>query len=239
MREPYAEPWDQKGTFYGINTMPPDTFIQAVETLNELGWRVGTHAVGDAALDLVLEGYESAHAQQSIVGKRWVIEHGFLPAADQFPKMRELGLAVTAQNHLYVAGPSLEKYWGRERAEWSTPVRAYLDERIPVSGGTDSPVIPYPPLLVIYHFVTRDTITGGVFGEAQGITREEALRLLTVDNAYLTFEEDLKGSIEPGKLADLVVLSEDIMTIPGARIPDITVLMTMVGGRIVHEHEDF
>ena len=238
MREPYVEPWGRNGTYYGVNTMLPEVFTATVLKLNELGWRVSTHAIGDAAIDLVLDGYEAANAQAPITGKRWVIEHGFIPAGDQFPRIRALGLVVSAQHHLYLAGPSLEKYWGRERANRTTPIRTYLDEGIPVSGGTDAPVVPYPPLAVIYHFVTRDTISGGVYGEDQRISREEALRLVTINNAYLTFEEDLKGSIEPGKLADLVVLSDDIMTVPEEQIDDLTVLMTMVGGSVVHEHPD-
>ena len=146
---------------------------------------------------------------------------------------------ISAQNHLYLAGPSLVKYLGAERAAWTTPVRTYLDERLPVAAGTDSAVVPYPPLWAIYHFVTRDSISGGVFGADQRITREEALRASTMGNAYLTFEEELKGSVEPGKLADLVVLSGDIMTGPPDRIEEMTVLMTMVGGTIVFEHRDF
>ena len=239
MRDPYVEPWGRQGTFHGINTIPAEAFTATVQTLNELDWRVATHAVGDAAIDLVLDGYEAAHADQPITGKRWAIEHGFITAADQFPRLRALGLAVSAQHHLYVAGPSLEKYWGRERAGATTPIRTYLDENIPVSGGTDSPVIPYPPLSVIYHFVTRDTLSGGVFGPDQAVSREEALRLVTINNAYLTFEEDLKGSIEPGKLADVVVLSDDLMSVAEDRIDDLAVLMTMVGGNIVYEHADF
>ena len=235
MREPYAEPWGEGGTFYGINTGPRSHYVPVVKELNRLGWRVATHAVGDAAIDLVLEAYEEVNSERSIVGQRWAIEHGFIPAADQFARIRDLGLLISAQNHLYVAGPSLEKYWGRERAEWVTPVRTYLDEGIEVSGGTDSSVVPYPPLWVIYHFVTRDTISGGVFGPDQAISREEAVRLVTINNAYLTFEEDIKGSIEPGKLADLVVVSEDIMSCPVECILEADVTLTMVGGRIVYE----
>ena len=85
-----------------------------VRTLNRLDWRVFTHAVGDAAIDEVLAGYEAANAEKSIVGRRWGIEHGFIPHADQFPRMKTLGLFVSAQNHLYLAGPSLVKYWGPE-----------------------------------------------------------------------------------------------------------------------------
>ena len=84
-----------------------------------------------------------------------------------------------------------------------------------MSGGTDSGVVPYPPLWVIYHFVTRDTITGGVLGADQKISREDALRLVTSNHWYLTFEEETKGIIAPGRYADMVVLAEDIMTVAG------------------------
>ena len=132
--------------------------------------------------------------------------------------MKALDLVISAQDHLYLAGPSLVNYWGPARAAQTTPVRTYLDQGFVVAGGTDSAVVPYPPLWVIYHFVSRDTISGGVMGADQKITRQEALRLSTINNAYLTFEESVKGSIEPGKLADLVVLPEDILTVPEKRI---------------------
>ena len=114
-----------------------------------------------------------------------------------------------------------------------------LDERfkgdeIVVAGGTDSAVVPYPPLWVIYHFVTRDTISGGVLGADQKITRKEALQVETINNAYLTFEERVKGSIEPGKLADLVVLPEDTLTVAERHIEQMHVSMTMVGGAVVY-----
>jgi len=239
MREPYAEPWGKGGTFFGLQRIPQETYTAIVKELARQGWRVATHAVGDAAIDQVLAGYEEANRRQSIVGRRWTIEHGFIPRQDQFLGMNRLGLVVSAQHHLYVAGPILQKYWGPKRANWFTPMRAYLDNDVMVSLGTDSPVIPYPPLWVIYHFVTRDTISGGVFGEDQRITREETLRAITLNNAYLNFEENIKGSLEPGKLADLVVLSGDIMSCPGEEIRDLSVLMTMVDGRIVYRDENF
>ena len=131
------------------------------------------------------------------------------------------------------------KYWGPQRAGRTTPVKAYLDAGLPVSGGTDSAVVPYPPLWVIYHFVTRDTITGGVLGPDQKISREHALRLVTRNHWYLTFEENTKGMIAPGRYADMVVLAEDIMTVPEKRIEQMNVLMTMVGGKTVFRHADF
>jgi predicted amidohydrolase YtcJ len=239
MRAPYAAPFDQDGSYYGINTTEPENYLMTVQELNRLQWPVSTHAVGDAAIDLVLDAYERVNEEQSIFGKRWTIEHGFIPAQDHFPRIRNLGLTVSAQNHLYVAGPSLEKYWGRTRADWVTPVRTYLDENISISGGTDASVVPFPPLWVLYHFITRDTITGGVFGANQAITREEAVRLITISNAHLTFEEGIKGSIETGKLADLVVLSDDIMTCPATCIRDADIVLTMVGGQIVFENPTF
>ena len=231
MREPYEEPWGQGGTFHGLRTMPQTAFNEVVIRLAEKGWRVATHAVGDLAIDQVLEGYVGANEVAPLAGKRWAIEHGFIPRPDHFPTINRLGLLVAGQHHLYLAGPSLEKYWGRERADWTTPMRAYLDAGVMVSAGTDAPVVPYPPLWVLHHFVTRETISGGVFGEDQRVSVEEGLRLLTENVAYLNFEEDLKGSLEPGKLADFVVLSADPREVPA---DEIQVEMTVVGGETVY-----
>jgi hypothetical protein len=196
---------------------------------------VATHAVGDAAIDEVIAAYEAANAERSIRGRRWTLEHGFIPEADQFPRLKALDLIISAQDHLYLAGPSLVNYWGPVRANRTTPVREYLDRGFLVAGGTDSAVVPYPPLWVIYHFVTRDTISGGVLGADQKISRQEALRIETINNAYLTFEERSKGSIEVGKLADLVVLPQDILTCAAKDIERMRVSMTIVGGRVVYE----
>src|SRR5438067_9049184 len=147
--------------------------------------------------------------------------------------MKALDLVVSAQDHLYLAGPSLVNYWGAARAARTTPMRTYLDRGFVVAGGTDSPVVPYPPLWVIYHFVSRDTISGGVLGPGEKISRKEALQVETINNAFLTFEERIKGSIEPGKLADLVVLPDDILTCPDKQLEQMRVAMTMVGGTLV------
>ncbi len=235
MREPYAEPWDEKGTFKGLQTQSTEAFEATVLALNERGWRVATHAVGDAAIDLVLNAYERANARRSIAGRRWSIEHAFIGRPDHLPRVKALGLALAVQNHLYLAGPSLVAYWGPARAALTTPARLYLDAGLPVSSGTDAPVVPYPPLWTLYHFITRDTIAGGVLGPDQRVTREEALRMATTGNAWLTMEEADKGAIEPGKLADLVLLSEDPLTCAPTALRDAEVLLTMVGGKIVHD----
>jgi predicted amidohydrolase YtcJ len=233
MRDLYETPWDEKGTYRGLQTIDTERYIGAVRELNRQNWRVATHAVGDAAIDLVLNAYEKANAEQSIIGRRWSIEHAFIGRPDHLPRMKALAVAISAQNHLFLAGPSLVKYWGAARAGITTPVKMYLDAQLPVSSGTDAPVVPYPPLWTLYHFITRDTITGGVLGADQKVSREQALRMATINNAWLNMEERLKGSIEPGKFADLLILDEDPLTCPEPRLRDAKVLMTMVGGKVV------
>ncbi len=235
MREPYEEPWGEGGAFSGLQTVPREPFVETVRALHASGWRVATHAVGDAAIDLVLDAYEVANADAPLQGLRWVIEHGFIPRDDQFPRMRVLGLSVSAQDHLYLAAPSLAEYWGEDRAAWTTPLRAYLDADIPVSLGTDSPVVPYDPWWVLHHFTTRETISAGVFGADQRVTRLEALRAATEGYAYLTFSEDERGSLEVGKLADLAVTAMDYLTCPDPCLESMQVDLTVVGGRIVWE----
>jgi predicted amidohydrolase YtcJ len=239
MRDLYEPPFDERGTFRGLQTVDTATFTEVVRELNRRGWRVATHAVGDAAIDLVLDAYEAANHDRSIAGRRWTIEHAFIGRRDHLPRMKALDLAISAQNHLYLAGPSLVKYWGSARAALTTPVRRYLDAGLLVSSGTDAAVVPYQPLWTLYHFVTRDTLTGGVMGDDQRITRQEALRLATINNARLMGDEKRKGSIEAGKLADLVVLSENILMCPEPRIRDAEVLMTMIAGAIVYQAPAF
>ncbi|MSQ71503.1 MAG: amidohydrolase [Betaproteobacteria bacterium] len=234
MRTAYQEPFGRGGRFRGIQVLPVADLNAAVRELNQLGWRVATHAVGDAAIDQVIAAYALADRDRSIHGKRWVIEHVFIGRPEHYSQMRALDLMISAQNHLYRAGPSLVKYWGRARAEQVTPVRSFLDAGFAVAGGTDSPVIPYNPFRAMYHFISRETISDGVYGANQRITREEALRVFTINNAKLTFEEGIKGSIERGKLADLVILPADILSIPEKQIEGLKPVATMVGGRFVY-----
>lgn len=233
MRDLYEKPWDENGTYRGLQTLDTERYIAAVRELNRQAWRVATHAVGDAAIDLVLNAYEKANAEQSIVDRRWSIEHAFIGRPDHLPRMKALGVAIAAQHHLFLAGPSLVKYWGAARAGITTPAKMYLDAQLPVSSGSDAPVVPYPPLWTLYHFITRDTISGGVLGAEQRVTRQQALRMATINNAWLNMEERTKGSIEPGKFADLVILDVDPLTVPEPRLRDARVLATLVGGKVV------
>jgi predicted amidohydrolase YtcJ len=127
MRDLYQPPFDEQGTYRGLQTVDTTEFIDTVRELNRRGWRVATHAVGDAAIDLVLKAYETADQERSIRGRRWTIEHAFIGRPEHLPRMKALDVAISAQDHLYLAGPSLVKYWGAERAALTTPVRSYLD----------------------------------------------------------------------------------------------------------------
>lgn len=235
MREPYEEPWGEGGTYYGLQTVDRDAFRASVLALRQADRRVATHAVGDSAIDLVLDAYRAADSLAPIVGRRWVMEHGFIPREDHFEEMRSLGLVVSVQDHLYVAAPSLVEYWGAERAGWTTPLRAYIEADIPVSLGTDAPVVPYDPWWMLHHFTTRGTISAGVLDDAQAVDRLSALRAATEGYAYLVFAEDERGTLEEGKQADLIVTTESYLECPDPCLETMEVDLTVVDGRIVWE----
>lgn len=239
MTRPYEEPMGQGGTYFGLQTVSQADFNAQVLAINRAGWRAAVHAVGDAAVDQVLTGYEAAHADKDLRQNGWTIEHAFVTRPDQYPRIRAMNLRMSVQDHLYLVAPVLRGYWGLDRASQVTPVKTYLDEGFLVAGGTDSPVIPVNPFWVMYHFLTRDTITGGVYGQNQAVaSRETVLRLLTINNARLTDEADIKGSVEVGKLADFVVLSADYMTIPDADVENLKAVATFVGGVKVYQNPD-
>jgi predicted amidohydrolase YtcJ len=235
MSEPFAGDYGKGGTYFGLTVVPPAEYTAVVKTINDLGWRATTHAVGDAAIDQVLDAYEAANAEHPIAGKRWAIEHLFVSRPEQLVRMKKLDLMLSVQDHLYLAAPALKNYLGAARASQITPVKTYLDTGLLVAGGTDSPVVPFNPFFAYYHFLTRDTITDGVYGPNEAVmSREELLRMVTINYAKLTGEADIKGSIEPGKLADFAVLSDDLLTVAAAKIPTMRAMLTYVGGREVY-----
>jgi hypothetical protein len=235
MTQPYQEPYGKGGTYYGLTVVPPDKYGALVSGVHKLGFRVATHAVGDAGVDQVLAAYESANAQQDLSREGWSIEHAFVTRPDQYPRMKKLGLALSVQDHLYLVAPILKNYWGAERASQVTPVKTYLDQGFLLAGGTDSPVVPFNPFWSMYHFLTRDTISAGVYGSDQQVAdRLQVLRMFTLNYARLTGEEARKGSIEAGKWADFVVLSDDYLTVPAKQVESLKALATYVEGTQVY-----
>lgn len=200
------------------------------------GWRPGPHAVGDASIDQLLEAYEYVNEQIDITDRRWIVDHGILLQPDHYERVKDLGLIVLPQpRHLYIIGDKFIEYWGEELAHVSYRLRDWIDNGIKLSLGADKPVSSRSkPIMQIYVAVTRGTGWGGVLGPDQGLTREEAIRGITLDSAYTSFEEDIKGSIEPGKYADFVVLSDDILTVPAEDIQHIEVETTVLAGNVIY-----
>jgi predicted amidohydrolase YtcJ len=240
LSKPYLEPYGQGGKFTGLTVSPPNAYTEVVRELNSKGWHVITHAVGDAALDEVLDAYAAADKDSSIKGKRWSVEHAFVSRPEQVARLKALDIAVSAQDHLYLAAPVLKKYWGWGIASEVTPVKTYLDAGLLVAGGTDSPVMPFNPFWNLYHMASRDTISDGVYGEDQKIaSRPLLLKLVTINYAKLIGEEKTRGSIEPGKLADFAVLTDDFLTVKPEIIRDMKALSTWVGGREVYRAQGY
>ena len=236
MSRPYVEPMGKDGTYYGLQIMPQSVLNEYLVGINRAGFRAAVHAVGDAAIDEVLTSMEAANADHDISHAGWAIEHAFISRPDQYPRIKALNLRMSVQDHLYLAAPVLKRYWGMDRAAQVTPLKTYMDQGFLVALGTDSPVIPVNPFWVMYHFLTRDTISDGIYGANQAVTsRDAVLRMMTINNAKLTDEQALKGSIEVGKLADFVVLSADYMTVPDSQVQNLKALATYVGGKEVYK----
>jgi predicted amidohydrolase YtcJ len=231
-REPYADRPGERGAM----RISPASLREAMLKVNRYGWRPSIHAMGDATLDNVLDAYEAANAETPIRDRRWIVEHIPIAHADQMDRMARIGVLISAQIQPYGGAPGMIRSLGQARAERAVPMREWLDHRLMVSTGSDwAGGRDNNPFENVYFYVTRRTREGTVLGANQKITRAEALRVATVNNAYMTFEEELKGSIERGKLADFVILSADILTVPDEEILKIRPVATYVGGRRVFE----
>jgi len=225
-----------KPGYRGLQKVPTDQFKRFAALVAKYGYRLRPHAVGDAAIDEALDAFEYANAQTPIVKRRWMIDHAFLLGRQHYDRVKRLGLVINSQYmHNYELGALILKAWKRPLADRSEPYREWLQNGIMFAGGSDGPVSYYAePLLEIYGEVTRGTQWGGRLGPDQSISREDAIRSVTINGAYTTFEEKVKGSIEPGKYADFVVLSGDILKVPAEKIRDLKVLATVLGGRTVY-----
>jgi predicted amidohydrolase YtcJ len=221
--------------YRGLQKVPTEHFEKFAALVAKYGYRLRPHAVGDGAIDEALDAFEYANKQVPITDKRWMIDHAFLLGPTHYARVKRLGLIINSQYmHNYELGALILKAWKRPLADRSEPYAEWLKNGIMFAGGSDGPISYYAePLLEIYGEVTRGTQWGGKLGPDQGISRADAIRSVTINGAYTTFEEKLKGSIEPGKYADFVVLSDDILSIPAERIRDTKVLTTVLGGKTV------
>jgi hypothetical protein len=225
--------------FVGKLLLPPGGAAELEEMLRFAGrskLQVQVHVVGDAALDRLLDAVSNVAAEVSPRELRWVAVHTFLPSAVAIQRIKKLGLYVTMQDQPVSLGHNMLRYWGEERAARAIPIRSMLAAQVPVGGGTDAPIVDPSPFLSLWWMVTRGTLPdGAVLGADEAISIREALRIYTMGSARIESREDRIGSIEPGKLADIAVLSEDLLSAPPERIRHLRAVLTMVDGKIVHE----
>ncbi|WP_081603999.1 amidohydrolase [Clostridium saccharoperbutylacetonicum] len=210
-------------------------FIDILKLAAENKFQIQVHVAGDAAIEFVVNSYEEINKVTSIKDLRWTAMHVMYPTEESLNKIKKLGIFTTVQNHPYLLGKNMNSFWGEKRANAAIPMRTMLDKGIIMGGGTDAPIVPWNPFISIWWMITRATVNGEVQGIEEAISREEALYLWTMGSAYTQGNEKKLGSIEKGKLADLVVLSKDLLTISSEEIPSIKAITTIVGGKIVYQ----
>ena len=230
------DPYVGGGT--GIPFWEQDDLNKTVALYDKEGFQVMLHAIGDKAINMALNAFEYAAKTNGTTGRRHRVEHGEVPLLSDLPRFKQLG--VIASTQAMFANPDatvLENFaplLGPARASHADSFKIYDDAGVVQAFGSDWGVFPFEPLPAIYCAVTRMTPEGtpaGGWYPAGGISVEAALRHFTRDGAYATFDEDVRGSLSPGKLADFVVLSKDILTIPPSEILTTKVLLTVMGGK--------
>jgi predicted amidohydrolase YtcJ len=224
--------------------------LKQFRPLADYGWEIHTHACGDAAIRQTVDAYkilmDEIRTQNRDADLRWSVIHCYLPDEPETSVIREMAsygiIAAINPANLYFEGDSFVRNIGPERVARHTPYRTFLDAGITMASGSDYPNNSPDPWIGIYHMVTRrHQISGKVYGPEQRISLLEALKTFTINGAYLTYDEGLRGSLEPGKLADLVVLDADLLNAGEAELLEMSskVLITMVGGKVVYEKAGF
>jgi predicted amidohydrolase YtcJ len=234
--EPYADMPSSRG----LATTPPASVARTAELAIANGFQLNVHAIGDRANREVLDIYERTfRAQPERRDLRWRIEHAQHLHPRDIGRFAGLGVIASMQGvHATSDGPWIPRRLGEQRAREGAYVwRQLMESGAVIANGTDAPVEDISPIASFYSSVTRRMNTGEVFYGDQRMTRAEALRSYTLNNAFAAFEEDVKGSIRPGKLADIVVLSRNIMTVPEEEIPGTQVEYTIVGGVVRYRRD--
>jgi predicted amidohydrolase YtcJ len=228
-----STPFAGKPDDYGILTMSQDDIYAAVDDAVANGWRIGIHANGDVTIDMVLNAYERVLANWQGPNPRFRIEHCSLVNPALLQRIKDSGV-VPAPFYTYAHyhGEKWQDY-GADKMEWMFAHRSFLDYGIPVAPASDYTPGPFEPLMAIQSMVTRKDFRGTVWGPSQKISVAEALRVCTINGAFASGEEQIKGSLTTGKLADLVVLAADPHEADPDQIKNIPVLRTIVDGKTV------
>jgi len=235
------EPYEDLPETSGLVLEKIEDIERTAEIAVRHGFQVNTHAIGDRANQETLDIYERTWNRLDVDGKklRWRIEHAQHIDPLDVPRFGELGVIASIQAvHGTSDGPWIPSRLGDERAEaTSQPWRDLFNTNAIVTNGTDVPVERINPIASYYSSVSRTMNNGVKFYPKHVMTREEALQSYTINNAFAAFEEDIKGSLTPGKYADIVILSQDLLTVDEDKIPDITVDITIVGGKIKYTRD--
>ena len=220
----------------GVLRWKPEEMQKAHLTAARAGWQLETHAIGDRAMDEVLDSYAAAIRQLGLKDHRFRIVHAGISTPAIQKRMQEMRVVVDGNPpFVYWIGSWFQKY-GPERVRWSYPARSYLEHGVVEAAGSDVPVTPMNPWWGIWSAVARKEIqTGAVLAPEERISVEEALILYTRNGAFAGFEEDRKGTLSPGKLADFIVVDRDPLKVPADELKDTKVLRTYVGGMLVYE----
>ena len=223
--------------YRGQLLLPPggeDEFVDSLKLIANAGLQTQSHAVGDETIDVIVRSYARVNAEIPIRPLRWTIMHLFHPSDAALKTMAELGIHATMQDHPVLLGHNQKRWWGDEHAAFAIPIRKTIDAGVLVGGGTDGPVVPVDPYLSMWWMTTRQVLKGYVLGGEHAITPKEALQLYTINNARIQGVENDRGSIEVGKLADLVVISQDLLAVSADKIRETRALLTLLGGKIVY-----
>jgi predicted amidohydrolase YtcJ len=239
--EPFSDEPGNHGLL-GEEMQPLSLMRDRMMKADAAGLQICTHAIGDQAISIVLDLYTYVAKAHGEMDRRFRIEHAQHMAAKDFDRFAQLNVIASVQPyHAIDDGRWAEGYIGHDRASRTYAFRTFLNHGVHLAFGTDWDVAPLNPIFTIYAAVTRATLDGknpnGWFPE-QKLTVVEAVEAYTMGSAYAEFQEKVKGSITPGKLADMVVLSDDIFSVDPAKIRDVNVLKTIVGGKVVWDKND-
>jgi predicted amidohydrolase YtcJ len=230
-----AEPYVGRPNDRGILVTPEPALYEVALKAHEAGWQIGVHANGDEAIDLVLRVFERLQRERPRKDPRFRLEHCTVITEGLVRRIAALGAIPTPfSTYVYWHGEKMKEY-GAPRLDRMFALRSFLDAGIRPTQASDYPPGPFEPMMALQSEVTRTDTKGNAWGPRQRVTVEEALRVGTINGAYASFEERLKGSIEAGKLADLVVLGRDPAREDPSSLVRIPVQATMVGGRWVFE----
>jgi predicted amidohydrolase YtcJ len=203
---------------------------------NAAGFQMAAHAIGDRAITMILDAYEAALAASPRPDARPRIEHCGLCTPEHLRRMKAMGvMAIPQPSFIYYLGDSYIENFTAAQLALAYPGRAWIDHRIVAAGSSDVPVVSADPFVNLRSAVTRLTQDGQRMGPEQGVTIDEAIRMFTANGAFASFEEGIKGTITPGKLADLVVLDRDPRTLPPEELHTLRAEMTVLDGRVVDE----